>query len=79
MQIFQNSAYNTWELVMQFGIIALMLMIANIVRRKVKIFRNLLFPTSIIAGFIGLAVRYMISGLDIRIDGVLILDVNFLK
>ena len=36
MQIFQNSAYNTWELVMQFGIIALMLMIANIVQEKVK-------------------------------------------
>lgn len=76
---FQNSNYLYWQLLVQFGIVSLMLLIANIIRRKVKLFRNLLFPTAIIAGFIGLGVKYLIFGLNVQIDGQLILTNDFLE
>ncbi len=76
---FQNSSYIYWELIVQFGIVSLMLLIANVIRRKVKIFRHLLFPTAIIAGFIGLGVKYLIIGLNVQIDGNLILTNDFLE
>lgn len=79
LAVFQNTNYLYWQLIVQFGIVSLMLLIANIVRRKVKLFRNLLFPTAIIAGFIGLGVKYLIFGLDIQIDGQLILTNDFLE
>lgn len=79
LSTFQNSNYFYWQLVIQFGIVSLMLLIANIIRRKVKVFRNLLFPTAIIAGFIGLGVKYLIFGLDVQIDGQLILTNDFLE
>ena len=76
---FINSEYSTWTLVVQFGIFALMLLIANIIRRRIKLFRNLLLPTAIIAGFLGLGVKYLISGFNITIDGELILTNNFVE
>lgn len=79
LSTFQNSAYSNWHLIVMFAIVALMLLLANIIRRKVKIFRHLLFPTAIIAGFIGLGLKYLIFAFDVRIDGVLILNNEFLE
>lgn len=76
---FINSDYSTWNLIVQFGIVALMLLLANIIRRRIKLFRNLLLPTAIIAGFLGLGVKYLISGFNITIDGELILTNNFVE
>jgi len=76
---FQNSNYIYWQLIFQFGIVSLMLLIANVIRRKVKLFRHLLFPTAIIAGFIGLGVKYLIFGFNVQIDGHLILTNDFLE
>ena len=76
---FINSDYSIWTPIVQIGIIALAIVIANVIRRKVKIFRNLLFPTAIIAGFIGLAIKYVIVSLSISIDGNLVLDNSFLE
>ena len=52
---------------------------ANIVRRKIKLFRNLLFPTAIIGGFIGLGIKYLIFGLNLKIDGNFLLTNSFLE
>ena len=66
LSTFQNSAYSNWHLIVMFAIVALMLLLANIIRRKVKIFRHLLFPTAIIAGFIGLGLKYLIFAFDVN-------------
>ena len=53
------SASNTqlWNGVIQFGVLSLILLIGNALRRKVGFLRKSLLPTAIIAGFIALAVR----------------------
>lgn len=56
-----------------------MLFIGNIIRRRIPIFRKLMFPTAIIAGFIGLGVKYLIWGLNINIDGNSIITNSFLQ
>ena len=60
MNTFQNSAFESWALIIGFAAVALMMMFGNIIRRKVKFFRNLLFPTAIIAGFLGLGFKYLV-------------------
>ncbi|MDD2574981.1 MAG: hypothetical protein PHD47_00770 [Acholeplasmataceae bacterium] len=60
MNTFQNSAFESWALIIGFAVVALMMMFGNIIRRKVKFFRNLLFPTAIIAGFLGLGIKYLV-------------------
>lgn len=48
------SSANTalWSPVIQIGIIATLLIIANVLRRKVALIRNSLMPTAVLAGFI---------------------------
>ena len=48
------SSANTalWSPVIQIGIIAMLLIIANVLRRKVALIRNSLMPTAVLAGFI---------------------------
>ncbi|NCC76503.1 MAG: sodium:glutamate symporter, partial [Clostridia bacterium] len=43
-----------WDGVIQFGWICLILLVGNLVRRKIRWFRQALLPTSVIAGFLGL-------------------------
>lgn len=77
--MFQSSDFNHWSIIVQFGIVSIMLIVGNIIRRKSRFFKNLLFPTAIIAGFIGLGVKYLIWGLNIEIDGQSILTNGFLE
>src|SRR5690554_2785679 len=79
LQVFDNSDYSNWRLVVMFFIVSLMLLMANILRRRVKLFRNLLFPTAIIAGFIGLGVKYLLFGLNAQVGGQDILTNDFLN
>lgn len=53
------SAANTqlWVYIIQIGIIAALLMLANVLRRKIPFIRNTLMPTSVLAGFILLILR----------------------
>lgn len=53
------SAANTalWSPVIQIGIIAGAILLANTLRRKVKFFANTLMPTSVLAGFLLLLLR----------------------
>ena len=53
------SASNTalWNIVVQFGIIAVAIMIATLLGRKLPFIRRTLLPTSVLAGFLLLVVR----------------------
>ncbi len=46
-----------WEGMMHFGVLAVLLLFANTLRRKIPIFRRSLLPTAVIAGFIGLVFK----------------------
>lgn len=53
------SAANTalWNPVIQIGIIALLILAANVLRRKISIIQKSMLPTAVIAGFILLLIR----------------------
>jgi len=52
---YQNTAL--WNFVVQMGMIAAILILANILRRRVPFIKKALMPTSVIAGFIALVLR----------------------
>ncbi len=54
------SAANTalWNPIIQIGIIASLILLANVLRRKIKFFRTSLMPTAVLAGFLLLGLRY---------------------
>ena len=54
------SAANTalWSPIVQIGIIAALILLANVLRRKIKFFRESLMPTAVLAGFILLGLKY---------------------
>lgn len=66
------SAANTalWSPMIQMGIIAGAILLANTLRRKIKLFRNSLMPTAVLAGFILLLLRSI---------GIINLSANFLE
>ena len=53
------SATNTalWQPIVQIGIIAGLILLANILRRKIRFIRNSLAPTAVVAGFLLLLLR----------------------
>lgn len=59
-----------WNFVIQFGIIAVVILFSNIIRKKVPFIRKSLIPTSVLAGFILLGVKY---------TGLIRVDSNFLE
>ena len=66
------SAANTslWNIVIQIGIIAGIILLANLLRRKVPFVRKSLMPTAVLGGFLLLVLRTL---------GVLEVDSNFLE
>ena len=59
-----------WNFILQLGMIASILIAANIIRRKVPFIRKLLMPTAVIAGFLALA---------LRVTGVINLDTRLME
>jgi len=55
------SAANTelWNFVIQIGIISVMVILSNVLRLKVPFIKKSLMPTSVLAGFILLGVKYL--------------------
>ena len=51
---FSSANKELWEFVLTSGVLAILLLLANLLRRKTRFFRNALVPTSVIAGFLGL-------------------------
>ena len=66
------SAANTalWSPIIQIGIIAGAILLANTLRRKVRFFRESLMPTAVLAGFLLLLVRSL---------GLVQMDATFLE
>ena len=66
------SAANTslWSIIVQFGILAALLLLANVLRRKVAFFRKSLLPTAVLAGFLALI---------FRVTGLLNLDMSVME
>ncbi len=54
---FSQSNIELWLPVIQIGIIAVLVLFANILRRKVKFIRKTMIPTSVLAGFLLLILR----------------------
>lgn len=53
------SAYNVWEILIQIGIISAATLTGNVIRRKIAFIRNSLLPTSVIAGILIFAVKFI--------------------
>ncbi len=49
--------FSTWNVVIQFSILCIILLIAQILRRKVPFIRKSLLPTAVIGGLIGLVLK----------------------
>ncbi len=54
------SDYSAWEGILHVSVLALLLLFANVLRRKISFLRRSLLPTAVIAGFIGLAFKEVI-------------------
>lgn len=52
--------YRIWGVLLQIGVLAIMLLVGNTIRRKIKPLRQFLLPTSLIAGFLALGLKYVI-------------------
>ena len=59
-----------WNPIIQFGIIAFLILLANVLRRKIPAVQASLMPTAVLAGFILLL---------LRTSGILKIDVEFLE
>ena len=73
-----------WSVFVQFGIIMTILLVANILRRKVKFLKKSLLPVAVIGGFLGLFIRYLISGniiegLELSVEDTPLLTYNVLS
>ena len=70
------SAANTalWNILIQFGILAAAIIVANILRRKIPFFRKSLMPTAVLAGFILLILRSV--GI-VKLDGAMMETITY--
>lgn len=59
-----------WNPIIQFGIIAFLILLANVLRRKIPMIQASLMPTAVLAGFLLLL---------LRTTGILKIDVEFLE
>ena len=53
------SAYSTWEVLIQIGIIFIAILTGNTLRRKIKFIRNSLLPSSVIAGILIFIIKFI--------------------
>ncbi len=54
---YSNANAALWNVIIQFGVIAVVILLSNLLRRKVAFIRNSLMPTAVLGGFILLLVR----------------------
>ena len=54
---YSASNIELWDMIVQIGLIALFLLLANVLRRKIPFFRKSLMPTAVLAGFLFLILR----------------------
>ncbi len=56
-----------WSSIIQFALIMSVLLLANVLRRKIKWLKASLLPVAVIGGFLGLLIKYLFNGSDIAI------------
>ncbi|MCH3976350.1 MAG: hypothetical protein LKF69_00620 [Bacilli bacterium] len=54
-----------WGDFVYFGIIALILLLANVLRRKISFLNRYVIPTAVIGGFLGLGIKYLIEWISV--------------
>ena len=54
---FSSANVELWSPIIQIGIIASLILCANVLRRKIAFIRNSLMPTAVLAGFLLLILR----------------------
>lgn len=67
---FSSANLSLWNAVVQFGIIAGIILLANLIRRKVPFVRKSLMPTAVLGGFLLLLLRSL---------NILMIDTTFLE
>lgn len=68
--MFDVTASSNWFGIFYFGILALLLLTGNTLRRKIPFFRNSLLPTAVIAGFLGLLLKETLYASFVSVDQV---------
>lgn len=61
-----------WSQIIQFSIIMAILLLANVLRRKVRWLKASLLPVAVIGGFLGLFIKYLFNGSPISITNLVI-------
>ena len=54
-----------WKAIIQLGMIAVLMLIAHVLRRKLPVIRKSLMPVSVIAGFLMLGVKLLLLILNV--------------
>ncbi len=67
---YSSANVSVWNIIIQFGIIAVVILLSNLLRRKVRFVRDSLLPTAVLGGFILLVVRSA---------GLITIDVAFME
>ena len=49
---YSNLNVTLWDIIIQMGIIAIVLLLSNLLRRNVRVIRNSLMPTAVLGGFV---------------------------
>ena len=56
-----------WSAIIQFALVMSILLLANVLRRKVKWLKASLLPVAVIGGFLGLLIKYLFNGSSIAL------------
>ena len=73
-----------WSSIIQFALIMAILLLANVLRRKIKWLKASLLPVAVIGGFLGLIIKYLFNGspiaiANLEIDSTSLFDANTLS
>ena len=65
-----------WSQIIQFSIIMVILLLANVLRRKVRWLKASLLPVAVIGGFLGILIKYLFNGSPISIANLMVEDTS---
>ncbi len=65
-----------WSQIIQFSIVMAILLLANVLRRKIPWLKASLLPVAVIGGFLGLLIKYLFNGSPISIANLVIEDAS---
>jgi glutamate:Na+ symporter, ESS family len=66
-----------WSSIIQFGLIMGILLLANVLRRKIRWLKASLLPVAVIGGFLGLLMKYLFNGSAIAITNLQVAGQSF--